>query len=96
MDRPPSFTHYQNPNPIFFHHVPPPNPNPNFFFRTPPAHLKILTITPPTAPSPPPIRALSGTIHVVGNSENLRFSVALDHSSILQKDENGGFGSLPF
>ncbi|KAG7549735.1 hypothetical protein ISN45_Aa06g005830 [Arabidopsis thaliana x Arabidopsis arenosa] len=36
MDRPPSFPHYQIPNPNFFHPVPPPN----FFFSPPPAHLQ--------------------------------------------------------
>ncbi|CAH8259152.1 unnamed protein product [Arabidopsis lyrata] len=40
MDRPPSFPHYQIPNPNLFHHVPPPNPNPNFFVRPPLAHLQ--------------------------------------------------------
>ncbi|XP_010412782.1 PREDICTED: U11/U12 small nuclear ribonucleoprotein 48 kDa protein-like [Camelina sativa] len=103
MDRPPSFPHYQNPNLNFFHHRPPPNPNPNFFFRPPPPPLQNLN-THPIAPSPPPIRELSGTISSLQSLlsecqrtlDSLSQNLALDHSHLLQKDGNGGFVRCPF
>ncbi|KAF2555363.1 hypothetical protein F2Q68_00018336 [Brassica cretica] len=62
MDQPPSYPHYQSPNPNFFHRAPPPlNSNPNFFHRPPPPPLQ----TPNTysiPPSPPRIRELYGTL----------------------------------
>ncbi|CAH2055133.1 unnamed protein product [Thlaspi arvense] len=101
MDRPPSFPHYQNPNPNFFHQCPPLNHNPNFFFRPPPLQNPN---TYSIAPSPPPIRELSGTLSSLRSLlsecqrtlDSLSEKLALDHSSLLQKDENGGFVRCPF
>ncbi|EFH60689.1 hypothetical protein ARALYDRAFT_477678 [Arabidopsis lyrata subsp. lyrata] len=104
MDRPPSFPHYQHPNPNFFHHVPPPNPNPNIFFRPPPPHLQNPNNYSIAPPSPPPIHELSGTLTSLQSLlsecqrtlDSLSQNLALDHSSLLQKDENGGFVRCPF
>ncbi|KAL1211581.1 U11/U12 small nuclear ribonucleoprotein 48 kDa protein [Cardamine amara subsp. amara] len=103
MDRPTSFPLYQNPNPNFFHHCPPPIPNPNFFFRPPPPPLQNPN-TYSIAPSPPPIRELSGTLSSLQSLlsecqrtlDSLSQNLALDHSSLLKKDENGGLVRCPF
>ncbi|KAF8058284.1 hypothetical protein N665_1248s0005 [Sinapis alba] len=100
MDRPPSFPHYQNPNPNFFHQHPPLNSNPSFFHRPPLPPLQ----TPNTysiPPSPPPIRELPGTLSSLQSLlsecqrtlDSLSRNLALDHSSLLHKD---GFVRCPF
>ncbi|CAN8269857.1 unnamed protein product [Cochlearia groenlandica] len=97
MDRPPSFPPYQNPNPSFHHHRPPPHPN--FFLRTPPPLQDHNNHS--TAPSPPSIRDLSGTLSslqsLISECEttlaSLSQNLAIDHSSLLG---NGGFVRCPF
>jgi U11/U12 small nuclear ribonucleoprotein SNRNP48 len=95
--------HYQNPNPNLFYHYPPPNSNPNFFFRPPPPPLQNPNNY-SIVPSPPPIRELSGTLSSLKSLlsecqrtlDSLSQNLALDHSSLLQKDENGCFVRCPF
>ncbi|KAF3611252.1 hypothetical protein DY000_02051513 [Brassica cretica] len=95
MDRPPSYPHYQNPNPNFFHRAPPLNPNPNFFLRPPPPPPPLQS--PNTyfiPPSPPPIRELSGTLSSLQclisecqrTLDSLSQNLSLEHSSLLHKD----------
>ncbi|KAJ0249751.1 U11/U12 small nuclear ribonucleoprotein 48 kDa protein [Hirschfeldia incana] len=85
MDRPPSFPHYQNPNPNFFPQCLPLQ-NPNTFS---------------IAPSPPPIHSLSTTLSSLKSliSEcqrtlaSLSQNLAVDSSSL---PDNGGFVRCPF
>uniref|UniRef100_M4FGI1 CHHC U11-48K-type domain-containing protein n=1 Tax=Brassica campestris TaxID=3711 RepID=M4FGI1_BRACM len=99
MDRPPSFPHYQNPNPNFFHRPHPPlNSNPNFFHQP---HLPPLQIpnTYSIPPPPPEIHDLSGTLSSLQSLlsecqrtlDSLSQNLALDHSSLLHKDDDVTF-----
>ncbi|KAF3507782.1 hypothetical protein F2Q69_00002968 [Brassica cretica] len=98
MDRPPSFPHYQIPNPNLFHQHPPLNSNLNFFLRPPPPLQTPNTYSVP--PSPPRIRDLSGTLSSLQSLlsecqrtlDSLSQNLSLDHSSSPQ----GRFRSLPF